>query len=502
MVSILLPLSDTEDPELIELCLRSLAKQTYKDFEVLIVTSKSSAKKISPITKKYPFVKVLKKNLGKSAARNFAAKNAKGEYLFYIDADMELTLQVLAECVREATGGAEAIITPKKETLRPNLWSRCRALERELLLESPSAESPDFIKKSLFEKVGGFDENLDPLDDWSLNLALKRLGVKFERIQAPVFIQETTSFKEMLRRKYERGRAFPALREKYPHPPQLNPGARLKDYFKNWKRLTRSPHLSLGLFILKVGDILSFFWGVLHPHERPNDIPRSPYTLTKVAEEYDQRRLGNNLGRYKHFAELKSLFKLLPKRDAKILEVGCGTGRITEGLVKRGYNITPTDVSRAMLAEFKKRKGLPKPTLIKDGTLPFSNGQFDHAVAIRVIWHLLNKEDREEMLSEMARVSSSLVVLDITNKKRWPKIYRDRHRSDTYFFTWEEFADLCKKSNLRMEGKIPLDTLAPFWLNFLPSKLATNLSPLIYKADLWLAKLIPPGRYLAKLSAS
>lgn len=502
MVSVLLPISDTEDPKLIDLCLKSLPKQTYKNFEVLIVTSKSSARKISRITKKYPFVKVLRKNLNKSAARNFAAQNAKGEYIFYIDADMELTPQVLSECIRKAAEGAEAIITPKKEPPRPNFWSRCRALERELLLESPSAESPDFIKKSLFEEVGGFDEDLDPLDDWGLHLALKTLGVEFERIRAPVFARETTSLIEMLRRKYERGRAFPALREKYPQPPQLNLRIRLKDYLQNWKKLAKSPHLSLGLSILKVGDVLSSFWGELHPYERPSDALKSPYTLTKVAEEYERKRLGNNFGRYKHFAELKSLLKLLPKRGSKVLEVGCGTGRITKKLVKKGYKVSPTDISRAMLAQYKQEPGLPKPQLADATQLPFPDNSFPTVFSLRVIWHLLNKEDRKKLLSEAARVSSSLVILDITNKKRWPRIYRDRHRDDTYFFTWEEFADLCKKYNLRIEERIPLDTLAPFWLNFLPFKLATALFSLIYRADLLLAKLIPPARYLVRLNAS
>jgi len=68
------------------------------------------------------------------------------------------------------------------------------------------------------------------------------------------------------------------------------------------------------------------------------------------------------------------------------------------------------------------------------------------------------------------------------------------------FDTWEEFTDLCKKFDLRIEERIPLDTLIPFWLNFLPSKIAATLFPLIYRADLLLAKFIPPGRYLVKLS--
>lgn len=498
VISVLLPISDREDPKLIGLCLKSLADQAYKDFEVLLVTSENSAKKISQITQKYPFVKVLKEELGKSAARNFAAKNAKREYIFYIDADMELTPRVLSECVERAAEGAEAIITPKKEAPRPNFWSKCRALEREISLKSLSIESPDFIKKSLFEKVGRFDENLGPLDDWDLHLSLREMGVKFDRIQAPILMRESIDFLKMLRKKYERGRALSALREKYPHPPQLDPKTRIEDYRRNWKKLIVSPHLSLGLFILKVGDVASLFWGILRPLERPNRIKKNPYGLAKVAEEYDRKRLGSNFVRYKHFAELSSLLQLLPERDSKILEVGCGTGRITTELVERGYEVSPTDISRAMLTQYEQKPGLPKPQLADATRLPFPDDSFPTAFSLRVIWHLPRK-DIDKAASEVARVSSSLVILDVTNKKRWPKIYRDHHLND-YFFAWEEFIDLCQRYGLKVEERIPLDTLVPFWLNFFPSKLATALFPLIYRSDLLLAKLIPPGRYLVKLS--
>lgn len=493
MISILLPISNTEDPKLIDRCLRSLAKQTYKDFEVLIVTSKNSAKKISRITKKYPFIKIFKKDLGKGAGRNFAVRKARGKYIYHLDVDMAPTPQVLSECVKKAKRGTEAIIIPDVEAPGTHFISRCRALERRILHGSRVAITPLFFKRSLFEKVGGYDEGLDPADDWDLHLTLRKLGVKSESIQAPVLVKETTSFKKTLKRKYEMGRIYPALREKHPRPFQLNPKFRFEDYFRNWRELIRSPLVSLGLFVLKIGDILAFFWGTLHPIE-----PQNRYTLTKVAEEYEQKRLGSNFGRYKHFAELKSLFKLLPKEDLKILEIGCGTGRITEALVKKGYKVSPIDSSQAMLAQYRQKPGLPKAQLANTTQLPFQNNSFSAVFSLRVIWHL-PKEEIDKMLFEATRVSSNFIILDITNKKRWPKIYRDRYPNE-YFFTWEEFVDLCKELKLKIEERIPLDTLAPFWLNFLPFRLATALFPLIYKVDLLLAKFIPPGRFLAKLS--
>jgi ubiquinone/menaquinone biosynthesis C-methylase UbiE len=492
MVSILLPISNTEDSKLIDRCLRSLQKQTYKNFEVLIVTSQDFASKIKKITQKYPFVKVFKKNLGKGAARNFAAKKAKGEYLYHLDVDMTPTPKVLSECLQKAKNGAEAIIIPDQEDPNPHFISQCRALERRLLHHSRAVIAPLFLKKKLFEKAGGYDESLDPMDDWSLHLNLKKIGIEPESIQSPVLVRETTSLMRALKRKYLMGRIYPVFKTQYPHPPHLNPKLRFQDYFRNSKELVKNPLVTLGLFFLKIGDILSFFWGTLRPLK-----PKNRYTLTKIAKEYEQKRLGNNYGRYKHFTELKSLFALLPKKTTEVLEVGCGTGRITQKLVKKGYKVTPTDSSQAMLAQYQQKKGLPKPQLVNATRLPFPDNSFPTILSLRVIWHL-PKEDIDKMFAEVARVSSNFIILDITNKKRWPKIYRDRYPNE-YFFTWKEFAALCQKCNLKIEKRILLDTLAPFWLNFLPSKIATALFPLIYKADLWLSKFIPPGRYLIKL---
>ena len=151
-----------------------------------------------------------------------------------------------------------------------------------------------------------------------------------------------------------------------------------------------------------------------------------------------------------------------------------------------------------MLGQYRQKKTLPKPQLAEATQLPFEDDSFSLVCSLRVIWHLPKKKIGQ-MLAEAARVSSQTVILDITNKKRWPKIYRDRYPHE-YFFTWEEFTQLTKHSKLRVDQRIPLDTLAPFWLNLLPQKLATNLFPLVYRLDLLSAKIIPPGRYLVKLS--
>lgn len=492
MISILLPISNTENPKLIDRCLKSLTKQTFKDFEVLIVTSKNSAKKISRITKKYPFIKILEKDLGKSAARNFAAQKAKGEYLLHLDVDMKLPPTLLSEFVQKARQGAAAIIALVKGSKNVNFWGRCRSLERKIHLGDPALEAPLFIKKPFFEEIDGFDEDVDPLDDWGLHLALKENGVKFDHIKGKIIMYESPTIKEIVRRMYERGQALPVLKKKYPDLPQMKIGNKIKMYKNKWQILYSSPLYALGLFFLKMIDFIAFWWGMFHPKKVVDQ--KSPYLSYKVAAEYEAKRLGTNYGRYKHFAECQALFSLLQKKSP-VLEIGCGTGRITAKLVKDGFSVIPTDPSEAMLEQFRKKTGLPKPIKANGSSLPFEDNRFKTVFAIRVIWHLPQKE-KVKVISEMNRVSSQFVILDIANKKRF--LAKLLIGPNTHPLILKEFLSLCQKRGLRVGTIIPLDVNLPIWLNLLPQKLAEKCFSLLYRMDLVLAKTIPPGRWLIK----
>src|SRR3972149_5566353 len=73
-------------------CLRSLSKQSYKDFEIIVVDDGStdstfqSASKFQIPNSKFQILHG--EHLGAGAARNLGASHAKGEILVFVDADM------------------------------------------------------------------------------------------------------------------------------------------------------------------------------------------------------------------------------------------------------------------------------------------------------------------------------------------------------------------------------------------------------------------------------
>lgn len=82
--SIIIPVYNVEP--YIKKCLDSVTRQTYKDYEVIIINDGSTDKSME-IAKKYDFKIINQQNQGQSAARNKGIKNAKGEYIVFLDSD-------------------------------------------------------------------------------------------------------------------------------------------------------------------------------------------------------------------------------------------------------------------------------------------------------------------------------------------------------------------------------------------------------------------------------
>lgn len=92
-VSVIVPVYNVE--KYLAKCLDSLASQTLKDIEILIVNDESpddSQKIIDRYVNKYKNMKCFKKkNGGLSDARNYGLKYAKGEYIAFLDSDDYVT---------------------------------------------------------------------------------------------------------------------------------------------------------------------------------------------------------------------------------------------------------------------------------------------------------------------------------------------------------------------------------------------------------------------------
>ena len=171
----------------------SVLAQDFKDFELIVVDDGSTDNTLE-IFNSFPYdIKVLRQsNYGVSAARNRGIAEASGRFIAFLDSDdlwlsQKLSVQIeffnqtpdALICQTEEVWIRNGIrVNPKKRHKKPSGMIFEPSLA--LCLVSPSAV---MIRRSLFEKVGGFDETLPACEDYDLWL---RISCRY-----PVYLIET-----------------------------------------------------------------------------------------------------------------------------------------------------------------------------------------------------------------------------------------------------------------------------------------------------------------------
>src|SRR3989344_4521097 len=91
LVSVIIPAFNEE--AVIEKLLLSIKSQSYSYIETIVVDDGSIDKTLQ-LAQKYTTSVYSRGHAERSMQRNFGAKKAKGKYLFFLDADMQLSKNV------------------------------------------------------------------------------------------------------------------------------------------------------------------------------------------------------------------------------------------------------------------------------------------------------------------------------------------------------------------------------------------------------------------------
>ena len=115
---------------------------------------------------------------------------------------------------------------------------------------------------------------------------------------------------------------------------------------------------------------------------------RAFYGQRRVAEDYDRLRWGGQGGEWVNRRGLEIVRSLLPARG-KVLDLGCGTGRLSLYLDTLGYEVVALDSSAEMLAVARAKAGADRITWLQGDALalPLSPASFDAVVALRLAFH-------------------------------------------------------------------------------------------------------------------
>lgn len=199
-VSVIIP--NWNGKELLKVCLKSLANQSFKDFEVIIVDNGSIDGSCEYVEKYYPKFRLIKlnKNYGFAKAVNTGIKSTRSKYLFLLNNDTEVDKDCIMYLVEVADKQKEeGFIAPKvlnfyKRNIIDSSGDGVDVAGHSYNLGMGERDSEKFnkekesflvtagaglFKRKIFESIGFFDEDyFTYMEDVDLCLRAQLAGFK------------------------------------------------------------------------------------------------------------------------------------------------------------------------------------------------------------------------------------------------------------------------------------------------------------------------------------
>lgn len=202
LVSIIVPCYN--QAQYLDEALQSVIEQTYANWECIIVND-GSPDNTEEVARKWldkdeRFKYLYQENGGLSSARNAGLKIAKGDYIQFLDADDLIESEKIRVQLENLINDHEIDISVSGYRYFEDLTRKLKSMGRNnifpevvlhksdsdlkevLSLKNPMVISATLYNKSVFEKVGMFDEDLVSLEDWEFHTRCALHDMKFQHI--------------------------------------------------------------------------------------------------------------------------------------------------------------------------------------------------------------------------------------------------------------------------------------------------------------------------------
>jgi glycosyltransferase involved in cell wall biosynthesis len=197
LLSIIIPTHNEE--KLLPRLLNDLAEQKMRDFEVIMVDARSTDQTTRlnrTLVKKLPRLLLLSSRIKQvNVQRNKGAKRAKGTYIFFLDADLQLPRRFLGQLKEKLMLTQPAFATMYLVPDSKKIWAKLFTQSKNMLLELTRTigrplmgGSPLIIKRSVFIQSGGFKTDGTFGEDFDLGLRLFAAGYRLKFYNVPKVI--------------------------------------------------------------------------------------------------------------------------------------------------------------------------------------------------------------------------------------------------------------------------------------------------------------------------
>jgi len=405
LVSVIIPSRNSE--RTIGECLTSIKSQSHKPVEIIVVDA-FSADSTKEIAQRMGAL-VVSHTGERSVAKNLGAEFANGKYLFFVDADHRLGADVIGSCVK-AIDGVDGVLVNDQDISKDSKVSRLVASRRKVLSYDPLNVAVRFVRRDVFDSVGGFDPALYAGEDLDFHRRFLQRGFKMVDSAATDFhLGSPVNLKELLNRSlyYSSNNVRYASKNPLIAFRRINPLRAVAA----WKRSDTPasdllPVVVLGLLsntFLLIGVVLSLGrrQGTPKVDSKRTILTRKETTPNKKnvidnynreGKSYDNIRYGRTKGG-KFFSEVELRKTLEMVKGDKVLHVGTATGRVSTYLVSSGFDYVGLELSDAMARITKDNLNGAGDIVRGDAEhLPFRPAVFDDVLSVRSFHFLPHPE--------------------------------------------------------------------------------------------------------------
>lgn len=201
-VSVIIPVYNSG--KTLDKCIRSIHRQTYTDWEILIIDSNSrdrtkeiAQRWMAELGHKVSYFNI--SSMWQSTKRNFGVQVALGERIYTHDSDQFLAPDVLENCARVASEGFDAVGVPAV-ILPPSSGYVSTCIHYSIHFGSATevVHYPNFVSKEAWNSLGGQDIHIPYREDEDFYRKFRMAGLRMTTVDSLSYHQHTLNLRQMI----------------------------------------------------------------------------------------------------------------------------------------------------------------------------------------------------------------------------------------------------------------------------------------------------------------
>ena len=215
--------------EFIPQCLESIKRQTFSDFEAVVVNDGStdnSEEQIKPYLNDNRFKYINQKNGGQAKAKNVGLARTKGNYIAFLDADDLWEKEKLEKQIPLFSSKKVGVVYSEARYIDSlghdlNLKLSGKYLQPKrgyvtdfLIIDNFIPFSSSIVRRDCFDRFGAFDETLKMGIDWDLWLRIST-QYKFDFVDQPLLFYRVGHAGQMSKNVEERQRCSDRIMQSF-----------------------------------------------------------------------------------------------------------------------------------------------------------------------------------------------------------------------------------------------------------------------------------------------